>query len=98
LPAVQVTPPLIERRWPSSPQTSTSPFPCATTSQTFVASVSGVGSTNVQVAPPLVLRASPHDVPTNTFCELSGSIAMPNAENSVRSAVVLQKPAGGVVL
>ena len=83
-PAVQLTPPSVERKCPSSPQTSTIPPVCATTSHTSVAAVAGVGSTNVQVAPPSVVRATPQLVPTNAVSGASGWMLMPNAAGSLR--------------
>src|SRR3954452_16224902 len=80
---VHVVPLSVERRWPSSPQASTVPPLWATTSQTSLAEVAGVGSTNVHVAPESVLLATPQSVPTKTLFAASGRIEMPNANGSV---------------
>ena len=97
-PAVQLTPLSVERKCPSSPQTSTIPPVCATTSHTSVAAVPGVGSTNVQVAPPSVVRATPQLVPTNAVSGVSGRMLMPNAAGSLRRAAAQLYAAGGVAL
>ena len=83
---VQVVPLSVERRWPSSPQASIVPPLCAMTSQTSLAVVPGVGSTNVQVAPESVLLAIPQFVPTKTLFAASGRTEMPNADGSVLRA------------
>src|SRR6185503_17772440 len=80
--AVQFAPPSVERNTPSSPQTSTMPWPvgpppCTTTSQMSPAVSPGVGSTNVHVTPESVLTATPQFVPMKTLFAASGR--MPNA-------------------
>ena len=68
------------------------------TSQTSLAVVPGVGSTNVQVAPESVLLAIPQFVPTNTLFAASGRTEMPNADGSVLRAFEQVKPPGGVAV
>ena len=69
-PPVQFVPPSVERKWPSSPQTSTVPPDWTTTSQTLPAFpapagvVNRFGSTYAQVTPESVLIATPQFVPT----------------------------------
>src|SRR4029077_5139668 len=68
-PPVHVVPPSIERKCPSSPQTSTIPGApaCTTMPQMSLAGVSGVGSTHRQVTPESLLIATPQSVPTKTL-------------------------------
>jgi len=80
---VQVVPLSVDRRWPSSPQASIVPPLCATTSQTSVAVVPGVGSMYVHVAPESVLLATPQFVPTKTLFAASGRIEIPKDDGSV---------------
>src|SRR6185503_1041740 len=87
-PPVQVAPPSVERKWPSSPQTSTideaDVVPsCTTTSQTSLAGVPGVGSTKRHVRPESLEIATPQFVPMKTFADAPGWIPMPIADGSL---------------
>src|SRR6185369_14723873 len=72
------------------------PFASAATSPIFTAVPAPFGVEYVHVTPLSVLTAKPQLVPTYTRALLVGSIEMPNAEGSVRSATVAQQPKGGV--
>ena len=104
MPACQLAPLSIDRQCPSSPQMSTMPPGCATTSHTFAAlpapagTVVFLGSMNVQVAPESVLRATPQLVPMKTLAVASGRTEMPKAEGSSSRAAAHAYPPGGLAL